>query len=1202
VIPELRKSLASEEFYDFIFTPGQNPFASLHRCLLNEEKDYQFREDEAQIALTPQVDTLVKVVEQLKTEDSRWLWFVDQFEELFTNCGDEQLRQQLIQGLEKLVAAAGDKVRIVLGMRADFLEEFSFYPTLGGLVDENNIHLVAEMHEQELRQAIAQPAAQHGIVFEQGLVEQIIEDVRGQKGYLPLLQYTLDLLWKQECHTQKENGELHIEDRMLNCQTYWDLQGVRGALRTRVEWVYQQMDAAEQAAVKAILLKLVSIVAGEGSDRVVSRRANRSEFAEGTIRATLQKLIDENLLVSSIEYERKEDSRIDPLAKSQVSTVEIAHETLLVSWERLKRWVDEEKEAIGLKNFLADETQRWQRVRQERGEETAREELLQGTRLEKIRDLRQKGAFEQLGGLREIENEFVDASLAEGERKARQARRRRRNAIASLSVFSGVALVLSLLAGWQWRSAVQQKQQVEMKSILTQAQSANALYLSGRKVESLIKSLEAYQRLHKNSWKMKGDLFQISYNIAQFLYPSQNEMANGSNLQHDDLVSQVFFRPDGRIIASTSKNKVKLWNRRGELLHTLQHNRTVTHVAFGPKNNTIASASGDQTVKLWNFQGELLQIFEHQDWVTQIAFSPNGNIIASASSDEKVKLWNRQDRVKLWNQQGKLLHTLEHENSVDRVVFSPDGNQVATVSGNKVKLWNRQGKLLQILEHQNWVDRIAYSSSGNTIVSVSENKVRVWNQYGKLLHTLEHQNQVIDVAFSNSESVITVSGHKVKLWNRYGKLLHTFEHQDRVVRIAISSDGNTIASASENNIVQLWNLQGKLLQTLPHQDRVVRLAFSPNDNIIASASENNTVQLWSWQSELVQNFEHKKAAIHVAFSSNDQTIVSAGKDNTVKLWNRQGKLLYTLQHEGLIDKVAFTPDSQTIVSAGKDNTVKLWNRQGKLLHTLQHKGRVTDIALSPDGQTIASASDDNTVKLWNQQGKLLHTLQHEASVIHVSFSPDSKTLASASWDKTVKLWNGHGKLLDTLQHNNLVSYVVFSRDGHIIASASIDGQIKLWNRQGQLLESLQHQSLVSHITFSQDGQIVASASHDNTVKLWNRKGELLQSYKHEDDVNYVAFSPEGHIFASASDDNTVKLWNRKGELLQVLKHGDDVWHVAFSPDGNAIASASEDGKVRLWTEWKTGDELIQQGCQWLQKYVHPERWNHLTVCQSDSSK
>ena len=36
------------------------------------------------------------------------------------------------------------------------------------------------MYPDELQKVIEQPAAKHGVVFEEGLVEQIIKDVEGQ--------------------------------------------------------------------------------------------------------------------------------------------------------------------------------------------------------------------------------------------------------------------------------------------------------------------------------------------------------------------------------------------------------------------------------------------------------------------------------------------------------------------------------------------------------------------------------------------------------------------------------------------------------------------------------------------------------------------------------------------------------------------------------------------------------------------------------------------------------------------------------------------------------------------------------------------------------------------------------------------------------------------------------------------------------------
>lgn len=78
-------------------------------------------------------------------------------------------------------------------------------------------------------------------------------------------------------------------------------------------------------------------------------------------------------------------------------------------------------------------------------------------------------------------------------------------------------------------------------------------------------------------------------------------------------------------------NTVKLWNRQGELLHTLSgHEDWVYSVTFSPEGNTIASASYDKTVRLWNLQGQLLHTLSgHQGSVYSVAFSPDGNTIAN---------------------------------------------------------------------------------------------------------------------------------------------------------------------------------------------------------------------------------------------------------------------------------------------------------------------------------------------------------------------------------------------------------------------------------------------------------------------------------------------------------------------------------------------------------------------------------------------
>ncbi|MBE9037577.1 ATP-binding protein [aff. Roholtiella sp. LEGE 12411] len=460
LIPELKKSLESQIFYDFIFTPNQDPFDSLYRCLLSEEKDYSFSKSGSEIALEAKADTLTQVINTLKKDGERWLIFVDQFEELFTICDEPDKRKNFIAGLVQVAKSGNSTVKIVLAMRSDFLEQFSSYPDLGFIANQNNIHLVTEMYSDELRQAIEQPAAKHGVLFEEGLVEQIIKEVEGQKGYLPLLQYTLNLLWESECKTLGTDGRPHIEDRTLNKNSYTALEGVRGSLQKRVNEIYSNLNQDEQITTKQIFLKLVNIVDTDSGSRAVSRRAYRDEFIGELVENTLTKFIDEKLLVSNSQYLTLEELRVNDIKQlKQSATVEIAHEILLSSWNVLKKWLEQEKEAIILKNWLAGETKRWQKIRLE-DEFKSQDELLKGSRLSQFVEFRNENLFKNLGGLSQQEEEFINVSIEQRDRLEREKEESRKREIKRFrqitfgAITAGLIMtVLAIFAVSQLKSA-----------------------------------------------------------------------------------------------------------------------------------------------------------------------------------------------------------------------------------------------------------------------------------------------------------------------------------------------------------------------------------------------------------------------------------------------------------------------------------------------------------------------------------------------------------------------------------------------------------------------------------------------------------------------------------------------------------------------------------------------------------------------------
>jgi CHASE2 domain-containing sensor protein/energy-coupling factor transporter ATP-binding protein EcfA2 len=384
LVPKLHKKWG-DTFESLIFTPDNDPFESLYASLLTCR--YHYKQSEAQIAKVAADDTLSQVVQQLRPPDAFWLIFIDQFEELFTLSDTEKCRC-FIKSLVQLSQISSPLVKVVATMRADFFDRLSSYPNLVKLPTFEHL-LLTEMQDDELRLAIEQPAAHHGVVFERGLVEEIINSVQGRAGCLPLLQYTLALLWDTEV---KDEG---IRDRTLNITSYRCLGGVRGALQQRVNDIYNALSESEQLATQRIFLKMVEIGGNTESGtewKPVRRRAKRSEFSDKTEETVLAQLIDANLLISDA-------TTVDG------ATVEIAHEILLTSWTTLKTWIQDNRQAIALRNRLYDDVRTWIQ------ENKRDDDLWHGAKLVRVIELKDDSNFNQVIGSFSVEAiDFINAS------------------------------------------------------------------------------------------------------------------------------------------------------------------------------------------------------------------------------------------------------------------------------------------------------------------------------------------------------------------------------------------------------------------------------------------------------------------------------------------------------------------------------------------------------------------------------------------------------------------------------------------------------------------------------------------------------------------------------------------------------------------------------------------------------------------------
>jgi Novel STAND NTPase 1 len=119
------------------------------------------------------------------------LLVIDQFEEAFTLCRDEEERREFI---ERLLDAAERGTPVLVALRADFYGHCATYPRLAAAFKHRQ-ELVGPMSEEELRRAIEGPAQHAGLVLEPGLVEAVLRDVVGEPGAAasPLAQPARDV-------------------------------------------------------------------------------------------------------------------------------------------------------------------------------------------------------------------------------------------------------------------------------------------------------------------------------------------------------------------------------------------------------------------------------------------------------------------------------------------------------------------------------------------------------------------------------------------------------------------------------------------------------------------------------------------------------------------------------------------------------------------------------------------------------------------------------------------------------------------------------------------------------------------------------------------------------------------------------------------------------------------------------------------------
>lgn len=1035
---------------------------------------------------------------ELESARGKSLIVVDQFEELFTLTRDESTREEFIARL----LDESTRARIILTLRSDFLGEVGAYRTLSGEI-QNHLEIVPPMDMDELRRAMEGQAGVVGLRFEADLSQQILDDVEGEPGAMPLLQHALWELWNRR------------HGRNLRASEYRAFGGVKQAITSTAEKIYADCSKPEQDQVRDIFLRLTRLDEGD-ERRDTRRRVSLDDLIPfgrnaASITLLLDKLANARLIVKTVNDDE--------------TKVEVAHEALIRHWERLRGWVNQNRDQLRLLENISEDAEEWENAGM------AESALPQhgGSRLEDALKLHNR--------LNRREQNFLAACVA---LKKKEERRKR---IVLIGI-STAAFFFALLGAFGWYQANIAKQETQKARQQELSALALANIVNERSDLALLLSVQAYrQGANMDSFAAHRALLttaQGTNKIEGFLWD-----ANAEN------VRAVVYLDAHTVIYGTSGGRVVFFDL----------------VESRPIGAALDFSGSIKSIDL-SRDGKTLMVA-----ACQIATSS----VADACKGE-IKLFDVQSREPLGGPDGT-------GNIGSRVIFNTDGGAILFGDGQRLRTWDvRTHEWRTVFKAESDIYSLAFNSQGNLLAlglaqEQNGNNIQILQtdtmQTLKMLHILS--SNVYVVAFHPTKGILAsgIAGDQVILWDtdRWEEIATLTGHLNPILDIAFSADGTTMASASYG-MIRLFNFEGKQ----PREKDVLGgygysigdIAFSPDGQTVAGATKQSVV-LWSvaeaplfrvLSSDDGRVYQHKVDHIPpieaLVFSVEGDVLVSADAATQLVYHFMDGQPAFgqNLSQDETTKASVFALNTGATLLAYALNpqgaagcVLKIFSPvENEAVRDIPCEGMPNAVAVSPDGKFAAMATLKGDVFLWNvSDSSLVHTLKTSGSVYALGFDPQSRILASsgcAHQDNPctageIILWNvSSGNEKSRLYgHSNYVRSIAFSPDGAMLASGGRDANIIFWNVETGTPISTPldgHASYVNALTFSPDGKMLASASSDLHVILWDvqrqqRIGDALVG--HTSAITALAFNHNGTVLVSGDNHGNILVWDIEPESL-----------------------------------------------------------------------
>lgn len=720
---------------------------------------------------------------------------------------------------------------------------------------------------------------------------------------------------------------------------------------------------------------------------------------------------------------------------------------VLVSWDRLRRWIRADAGALRERQQLEVDAAEW---------------VAAGRTIEALkavsRSLGSAVALLKAGQvlLTAPAREYVDACAALDTAEAARGTRTRtetRRLVRWLGVLLLLAVIALGVAVQKSREADEAAGKAEAATNAAERAREAALRSAAeteRRAKELVAARQAALIAAASGWAddepntATGLLREVEDGSAKGVLYLQASLdaalvpATTARLDIDEWIEDADINEDGSLVVTGGRDRVlRAWSVANGNLRTVSvQEAAITCLAFTPDYTHVVTGAADETLRVWDVATgkETLRIMTGAPELKRLGMGPAGDLVAVQTSDGP-----RRFSLKSGGQPFKT--PLPGGSRRGDVALGPDDLAVWSAN-NRLRTNDAEDELEEITlcapgggrhdpfkapeELGRYYSGIGLSPDGRWVAARDDQgRLNVWSRkdktYTRVLRkpiALAHQEEGRIEFTRDSTRMLVTNGRLADLYSmepliRIGQLMG---HTQSVNAARFSGDGSAAVTVSDDGTARVWDLTPRppILMLFGHDGPAMSADFAPDGQHVVTGSRDGSARTWNAKTgQTVEKTPIAQPVLAVRYSG-DGKHIAVGREqsaNALEVYAR-GDLStpIAVMDTANVRDAQFNKNGDLLLVAAHDRA-EIWDWQSRTrLSAFRHwtagRWKTYRARFSPDGSQVATAAQDNTAHLFEvaDGGKRVSwsrlLKRHNFYVYGLDFHPTKSEAVTTVWHYT----------------------------------------------------------------------------------------------------------------------------------------------------------------------------------------------------------